>query len=353
VVTRGRNKLTQTVARYGHQPVSDRLELRELEQVVSADEIDRRKAWLEFDEADGRILRDLNTVAEGYADDVIDDLYEHFLAFPETARFFDDPATLDYVKRMQKEYFRRLTQGNYGPDYVADRVRIGAVHERIGLDVKWYLGAYNRYMRTVATKIFDEYASDPASALAAYFALMKLVYLDIGLAIDTYIRSRERTIGQQQEAIRELSTPALQVREGLLILPIIGIIDPARARQLTEQLLQTIRSTRAKVVVVDITGVPTVDSSVANHLIQTVEASRLMGATVIVTGLSAEVARALVALGVDLAKLYTVGDLQGGIEEGERLLGFRVVRADEAGPRTAAQDGRSAAGAGEPWQSRS
>jgi rsbT co-antagonist protein RsbR len=344
--------LTAAVARYGHQPVSDQLDIRELQQVVSDDEIVRRKAWLQFDDEDIRVLRNLNTVAEGYADDVIDDLYDHFLAYPETARFFRDPETLDYVKRMQKEYFRRLTQGNYGPDYVADRVRIGAVHERIGLDVKWYLGAYNRYMRTVATKIFDEYSSDPAMALAAYFSLLKLVFLDVGLALDTYILSRERTIGQQQEAIRELSTPALQVREGLLILPIIGVIDPSRARQLTEQLLRTIRSARAKVVVMDITGVPTVDSAVANHLIQTVEASRLMGATVIVTGLSSEVARALVALGVDLAKLYTVGDLQGGIEEGERLLGYRVVR-DAAGSRTASQDGRSPAGSGEQWQSRS
>src|SRR5881394_1247242 len=117
----------------------------------------------------------------------------------------------------------------------------------------------------------------------------------------------------------------LQVRERLLILPIIGVIDPQRARQLTEQLLRAIRTNRAKVVVIDITGVAAMDSNVANHLVQTVEASRLLGATVIVTGLSPEIAQTLVTIGVDLSEMATVGDVQGGIEEAERLLGYKVV----------------------------
>jgi rsbT co-antagonist protein RsbR len=140
-----------------------------------------------------------------------------------------------------------------------------------------------------------------------------------------FVQERERVIRQQQEAIRELSTPVLQVRERLLILPIIGVIDPQRARQLTEQLLRGIRSTRAKVVVIDITGVAAMDATVANHLVQTVEASRLLGATVIVTGLSPEIAQTLVNIGVDLGKMNTVGDLQGGIEQAERVVGYKVV----------------------------
>jgi rsbT co-antagonist protein RsbR len=155
---------------------------------------------------------------------------------------------------------------------------------------------------------------------------MKLTFLDIGLAIDTYILQRERTIRDQQEAIRELSTPVLQLRQGLLILPIIGVIDPQRARQLTEQLLRAIRTSRAKVVVMDITGVATIDTAIANRLVQTVEASRLMGATVIVTGLSPEIAHTLVMLGVDLSRMRTVGDLEGGIGEADELLGYEVTR---------------------------
>ncbi|TLY28602.1 MAG: STAS domain-containing protein [Nitrospirae bacterium] len=144
-----------------------------------------------------------------------------------------------------------------------------------------------------------------------------------------FVQERERIIRQQQEAIRELSTPVLQVRERLLILPIIGVIDPHRARQLTEQLLRGIRTNRAKVVVIDITGVAAMDATVANHLVQTVEASRLLGAIVIVTGLSPEIAQTLVTIGVDLGKMNTVGDLQGGIEEAERLLGYKVALISE------------------------
>jgi rsbT co-antagonist protein RsbR len=146
----------------------------------------------------------------------------------------------------------------------------------------------------------------------------------------SFVQERERVIRQQQEAIRELSTPVLQVRERLLILPIIGILDNQRARQLTEQLLWAIRTHRAKVVVVDVTGVPDVDSSVADHLVKAVDACGLMGAGVIITGISAEIAQTLVTIGVDLGKMNTVGDLQGGIEEAERLLGFKVTKVPDA-----------------------
>jgi rsbT co-antagonist protein RsbR len=150
-------------------------------------------------------------------------------------------------------------------------------------------------------------------------------FFDVGVIVDVLIDERERTIALQQQAIRELSTPVLQVRDRLLILPLIGVVDTRRAKQMTDDLLRAIRANRAKVVVMDVTGVAAVDSKVANHFLQTVAAARLMGTIVIVTGLSADVAQSLVTLGVDLDKLNTVGDLQGGLEEAERLLGYRVA----------------------------
>jgi len=177
----------------------------------------------------------------------------------------------------------------------------------------------------LARSLFKKYQSDFRMlnhVLDAYEPAANRIANTVAVS---FVQERERIIRQQQEAIRELSTPVLQVRERLLILPIIGVIDPQRARQLTEQLLRGIRANRAKVVVIDITGVPSVDSTVANHLVQTVDASRLMGATVIVTGLSSEIAQTLVTIGVDLSKMKTVGDLQGGIEEAERLLGYKVT----------------------------
>src|SRR6266550_1922252 len=198
-----------------------------------------------------------------------------------------------------------------------------------GVETREVLGIVLLLRDVLARSLFKKYQSDFAllnRVLDAYEPAANRIANTVAVG---FVQERERIIRQQQEAIRELSTPVLQVRERLLILPIIGVIDPQRARQLTEQLLRGIRTNRAKVVVLDITGVPYIDSPVANHLVQTVEAARLLGATVIVTGLSPEIAQTLVNIGVDLGKMNTVGDLQGGIEEAERLLGYKVVLTQE------------------------
>ncbi len=198
-----------------------------------------------------------------------------------------------------------------------------------GVETHEVLGIVLLLRDVLARSLFQKYQGDfdlLNRVLDAYEPAANRIANTVGVS---FVEERERVIRQQQEAIRELSTPVLQVRERLLILPIIGVIDAQRARQLTEQLLRGIRTNRAKVVVVDITGVPAIDSAVANHLVQTVEASRLMGASVIITGLSSEIAQTLVTIGVDLSKMNAVGDLQGGIEEAERLLGYKVSEVQE------------------------
>src|ERR1041385_7267850 len=202
-----------------------------------------------------------------------------------------------------------------------------------GVDTPEVLGIVLLLRDVLARSLFEKYQGDFAllnRVLDAYEPAANRIATTVAVG---FVQERERVIRQQQEAIRELSTPVLQVRERLLILPIIGIVDSERARQLTEQLLRGVRANRAKVVVMDITGVPLVDATVANHLVQTVEASRLLGATVIVTGLSPEIAQTLVTIGVDLTKMNTVGDLQGGIEEAELLLGYKVLSVGEAQPQ--------------------
>src|ERR687893_785149 len=193
-----------------------------------------------------------------------------------------------------------------------------------GVETEEVLGIVLLLRDVLARSLFKKYQGDfdlLNRVLDAYEPAANRIANTVGVS---FVQERERVIRQQQEAIRELSTPVLQVRERLVILPIIGALDSQRARQLTEQLLRSIRTNRAQVVVIDITGVPEIDSTTANYLVQTVDASRLMGASVIITGLSAEIALTLVTLGVDLSKVNAVGDLQGGIEEAERLLGYQV-----------------------------
>jgi rsbT co-antagonist protein RsbR len=201
-----------------------------------------------------------------------------------------------------------------------------------GVETREVVGIVLLLRDVLARSLFAKYHTDAAvltRVLDTYEPAANAIATTVAVG---FVRERERVIREQQEAIRELSTPVLQVRERLLILPMIGLIDPHRARQLTEQLLRGIRANRARVVVIDITGVAAMDASVANHLVLTVESARLLGARVIVTGLSPEIAQTLVHIGVDLGKMNTVGDLQGGIEEAERLLGYRVVPTGEPMP---------------------
>jgi rsbT co-antagonist protein RsbR len=231
--------------------------------------------------------------------------------FAEATSIYDS-----YVEALETETFEALQA------YARN------LSERIiprGVETHEVVGIVLLLRDVLARSLFEKYQTDFKKLnriLDAYEPAANRIANTVAVG---FVQERERVIRQQQEAIRELSTPVLQVRERLLILPMIGVIDPQRARQLTEQLLRGIRTNRAKVVVIDITGVAAMDVTVANHLVQTVEASRLLGATVIVTGLSPEIAQTLVTIGVDLGKMNTVGDLQGGIEQAERLLGYKVV----------------------------
>jgi rsbT co-antagonist protein RsbR len=192
-----------------------------------------------------------------------------------------------------------------------------------GVETDEVLGIVLLLRDVLARSLFHRYQRDTDlldRILNAYEPAANRIAVTVGVS---FVEERERVIREQQQSIRELSTPVLQVRDRLLTLPIIGVLDEQRARQLTEQLLNAIQSHRAKVVVIDITGVATIDETVANHLVRTVEAARIMGANAILTGLSSLIAQTLVDLGVDLGVMRTVGDLQGGLEEAERLLGVR------------------------------
>ncbi|MDZ5662250.1 STAS domain-containing protein [Nocardioides sp. zg-1308] len=212
-------------------------------------------------------------------------------------------------------------------DYARD------LSERIiprGVETHEVIGIVLLLRDVLARSLFEKYREDfelLTHVLNAYEPAANRIANTVAVS---FVDQRERVIRDQQDALLELSTPVLQVRERLLILPIIGVLDQDRARQLTEQLLHAIRAHRAKLVVIDVTGVPDMDETVANSLVDTVTASRLMGADVIITGLSSEIAQTLVTIGVDLSKMHTVGDLQGGIEEAERQLGFRVSKVPDA-----------------------
>lgn len=141
-------------------------------------------------------------------------------------------------------------------------------------------------------------------------------------------REEELVAEAQKEVMQELPTPVIQVWQGVILMPLVGVIDTVRAQQLMENLLQRIVETESTVAILDIKGVPVVDTKVAAHLIESIEAARMLGAQCILTGISPYNAQTLIRLGIDLSGIITRNTLRAGLEEAFRMLGFKVVRAE-------------------------
>jgi len=167
---------------------------------VTEAEILRRKEFLEFSDEDVERLSSIGDLSKEYADPVIESFYAHLLSFEEMAAFFSGPNVIEHVKQKQKEYFLGLTAGDFGEAYVENRLSIGAVHERMGVPLEAYLGMYSFYLRTVAARLNEDLENDPGRATEVFQSLMKLVFFDIGLAIDTYVFQRDSLLEQQMDA---------------------------------------------------------------------------------------------------------------------------------------------------------
>ena len=297
---------------------------------VTMQEWERRKEFVGFTDEDVQLLRELRPIAEAYADEVVEGLYRQFLRFEETKAFFPDEATLNRVKTLQKAYFLGLTQGDYGEAYLANRLHIGRVHQRIGLLPRWYMGAHSIYMQLVFPRVMAALKPNVEKAQRAFLALLKLMMLDMDVAIATYIAAREEVIGRQAQEILEISTPVMQVWEGVVAAPLIGTLDTQRTQQLMEQLLHRIVETRSSVALVDITGVPAIDTKTAQHLIETITAARLLGADVVLTGVRPAIAQTLVHLGIDLAGVITRSSLAAGLRYALDTLNLQATGKSEA-----------------------
>lgn len=170
---------------------------------------------------------------------------------------------------------------------------------------------------------------EPGSPLDRWFQprLRSIVYSGFISMADVFTRVRERVIRAQEAQIRELSTPLLPLYDGILALSLVGTIDSHRAGQILEALLTGISAQQAEVVIIDITGVPVVDTSVAQHLIQSARAARLLGAHVVLVGIGPEIAQTLTQLGADLSGITTRANLQAGVQYALELRGLAIAPA--------------------------
>lgn len=290
-------------------------------------ELQSRRLFFEITDEDLRRLASLRAFAEKHTEAVVEDLYALILGHPHSRQLFADEATISRVKRAQREYFLGLFAGRCDLAYVEDRLRVGVHHERVGVPPKWYLGAYSRYLRTIFARLVGDLV-DGAEAQAACESVQKIVAFDMALAMDAYIAAQLDTIARHQAAIQELSTPVIRIHERVLLLPLVGAIDTQRAEQLMEAVLVEVVEEQAKVIIIDIAGVPVIDTKVADHLLKTTEAVRLMGARTILSGISPTVAKTVVNLGMDISTMHTRARLSDALELALELVGKKMRAPD-------------------------
>ncbi|MHB1271287.1 MAG: EAL domain-containing protein [Rhodanobacter sp.] len=158
--------------------------------------VGRRKAFLEFTDADVARLKALHEALQDLAPDFANAFYDHLLTFEKTRALLPDMQTLERLKRAQAAYFESLTAGDYGPEYIHHRLRVGVgvAHQRVGLAPEWYLGAYSKYLAGLLPEIWQRLGKDPEDFVVTVQSLIKIVLLDMGLAIDTYIQADRQTI---------------------------------------------------------------------------------------------------------------------------------------------------------------
>jgi rsbT co-antagonist protein RsbR len=191
------------------------------------------------------------------------------------------------------------------------------------------------FVLSLKRPLFDavrEVASDAEGLAIESWTVTELLDRLALVTIDSYVRSREELIARQQEDMLELSTPVIKLWDGVLALPMIGTLDSSRTQVVMESLLERIVETGADVAILDITGVPTVDTLTAQHLIKTVTAARLMGAECIISGIRPQIAQTIVHLGVDLGDIVTKATLADAFRLALSRNGLVVARA-RAAPR--------------------
>lgn len=171
-----------------------------------------------------------------------------------------------------------------------------------------------------------QYASDPAALADQVWAITELLDA-LGLhTVRSFQKSREEVIARQQEELLELSTPVVKLWDGVLALPMIGTLDSQRTQVVMESLLQRIVETGSEIAIIDITGVPTVDTLVAQHLLKTVTAIRLMGADAIISGVRPQIAQTIVHLGLDLQGIVTKANLADALALALKRSGLTVTK---------------------------
>ncbi|MEE8526685.1 MAG: protoglobin domain-containing protein [Thermoanaerobaculia bacterium] len=252
-------------------------------------------------------------------EELVDVFYQWLRELPEFETFLGDPETFRRARAAQVSYWQDFFRAEIDDDYVERRRQLGRMHVRIDLQLPVYLASVNRFLVIFATE-----ACGGELTTEAAWAMTKLAHLDTAVVTEEFHTRTQQRIAEQSASLMQMSTPVTAIWDGILMLPVVGVIDSKRAQDVMNAILEAIDETHAKIVIMDISGVAVVDTAVANHLIKITKATKLMGCECTISGISPAIAQTIVELGVDVGTVTTTSELRAALAHAFRTTGAQL-----------------------------
>ena len=276
----------------------------------------------ELQEADFLRIRAVAPILKDQLDSFIDDFYTWMQNHREYQVFFgSNPERLERVKQLQRANWVNFLDANVDQSWIDARRHVGAVHAHIELPNEIYFAGMSVSNNLMADRLRKSkvQVKDLNETIAS---LSKLMFLDAYVVIEEIARLNREKISASTKSLMEMSTPVTPIWEGILLLPLLGLLDSKRTQDVMNKTLSKISDSRAKVLLLDISGVSTMDTAVANQLLKITRATQLMGCETILSGLSPAIARTLVELGVNIGEVRTTSTLRDSFELALRAIGL-------------------------------
>jgi rsbT co-antagonist protein RsbR len=277
-------------------------------------------------EEDFRRVREFGELVSPKIEDYIELFYQYLenSLGPDFDIHFPDEDTLARAQSASRRAWLEFFEADWSDEYIASRERIGEVHAQLQVEPRHYLAAMNKSVDIWLEEIYDG-GLDVAEWPAFVASIRRVATMEASLVVDVYSRRTGEVIAQQSRAMIDMSTPIAALWDGVLMLPIVGLLDSRRAEDIMQRMLEQIAEKQAIMFILDISGVAVVDTAVANHLIRMTKAAQLMGSDTIVSGLSASVARTIVELGIDVGDMRTTGTLQDALKLAFNRVGLEQI----------------------------
>ncbi len=272
---------------------------------------------------DLNLVRDFAGVVTGMISDVVRGFYVWLKTQPEYDEYFSDDQVQKRVEGLVTNYWHQFFRAEIDEEYIMSRQRVGTTHARIGLPLSTYFAAMN-YLLGLFMDVDQSNKSMTVDTANQMKAVMKLVHMDTAVVVETYSQYINETLALQSKSLMEMSTPVTQIWNGILLLPIVGIVDSKRAQDIMHAALAKIAETQARVFIIDISGVAVVDTAVANHLIKITKATRLMGCSSTISGVSPAIAQTIVELGIEVGTVKTTATMKDALSDGFSRLGMEI-----------------------------